>query len=337
MRRTVLPALAMACTVLCATLGFAACAAAQAQRPRRLASDSRSSSRAPRATRRTPSVIGSGWTRLVKVLRDGSSTTARHLIVLAEKAGADEQRATAEVTRAVLAKLATALKPADQLFIMFIGHGGGEGDRREVQPGGARPERGGMERAPEAGRRRASRSWTPTSASFPYLAGLAAPGRVVITATNSFAQRFHTEFPEGFIQAFGTDAADADKNGRISLLEAFTYASRLVAQHYEQSGTMATEKAVLDDTGDGKGAMPPARAPTGRSPASRIWTRRRWRRSSNPEVQQLLQRQQALTEQVDELRRRQPTMPPAEFDREFERLIIDLATVSREVRRRSGA
>jgi hypothetical protein len=50
-------------------------------------------------------------------------------------------------------------------------------------------------------------------------------------------------------------------------------------------------------------------------------------------VQPLLGRQQALTEQVDELRRRRPSMSAEEFDREFEKLIIELAIVSRDVRR----
>ena len=45
-------------------------------------------------------------------------------------------------------------------------------------------------------------------------------------------------------------------------------------------------------------------------------------------------RRQALTEQVDDLRRRRPAMTPADFDREFETLIVELAVVSRDVRRK---
>ena len=67
-----------------------------------------------------------------------------------------------------------------------------------------------------------------TSSSFPYLAGLAAQGRVVVTATNSAAQRFATVFPEGFIKALQSPEADLDKNGRVSVLEAFNFASRFV-------------------------------------------------------------------------------------------------------------
>ena len=273
---------------------------------------------------------------MVTVLRDRFKYDAAHLIVLAEKPGANEQRATAEATRAVLTKLAATLKPADQLFIMFIGHGGGEGAEAKFNLVG--PDLSAVEwnALLKPVRSRIVLADT-TSASFPYLAGLAGPGRVIITATNSFAQRFHTEFPAGFIQAFTAEAADADKNARISLLEAFTYASRLVAQHYEQAGTMATEKALIDDTGDGVGRDAAATGADGTVAGLTYLDAPPMATSSNPEVQQLLQRQQALTEQVDDLRRRKPAMPKAEFDREFERLIIELAVVSRDVRRRSGA
>ena len=44
----------------------------------------------------------------------------------------------------------------------------------------------------------------------------------------------------------------------------------------------------------------------------------------------------ALTDQVDDLRRRQPSMTPEQYDQEFEKLIIELALVSRDVRQRTG-
>jgi hypothetical protein len=53
-------------------------------------------------------------------------------------------------------------------------------------------------------------------------------------------------------------------------------------------------------------------------------------------VQQLLLRQRALTDQVDDLRRRQPSMTPEQYDQEFEKLIVELSLVSREVRKRTG-
>lgn len=272
---------------------------------------------------------------LAGVLRDRFKYDASRLLVFAEQPLAGEERATAAAIRAALTTLASTVAPADQVVIVFIGHGGGQGADAKFNLIG--PDLSVAEWAallkPIRGR---VALVDTTSASFPYLAGLSAEGRVVITATSSFAQRFHTTFPEGFIQAFTSEGADADKNGRISLLEAFEHASRVVKQVYEQKGTMATEVAALDDNGDGKGRDAATAGPDGAVAALTYLDTPVMETSKDPETQKLLTQQQALTEQVDDLRRRQTTMPAAEYEREFERLMGELAVVSREVRRRTG-
>src|SRR5438093_713161 len=65
-----------------------------------------------------------------------------------------------------------------------------------------------------------------SSASFPFLQRLAARDRIVVTSTDSTAQQFETIFPEFFIKAFEGQEADLDKNGRVSIWEAFEFASR---------------------------------------------------------------------------------------------------------------
>jgi hypothetical protein len=271
--------------------------------------------------------------RLAATLRSKAKLDADRLIVLAEQPGDGEQRASAENVRAALTKLAAAMKPDDLLFVMLIGHGGGEGADAKfnlVGPDLSIAEWSNLLK-PISGRVAVVDA---TSSSFPYLAGLSAPGRVVITATNSYAQRYHTIFAESFIDALGAASADADKNGRISLLEAFNLASRLQAQHYEQDKRLATEKAVLDDTGDGVGRDASATGPDGTLAGVTYLDVVEVPKVADPEVQALLIKRQELTEKVDALRRRQPEMAPAEFDKEFEALIIELSLVSREVRRR---
>ncbi len=54
--------------------------------------------------------------------------------------------------------------------------------------------------------------------------------------------------------------------------------------------------------------------------------------SSDPEMQKLLLQQQQLTEQIDDLRRRRTMLPADEFDKQLEKLITDLAVVSRKIR-----
>ena len=66
---------------------------------------------------------------------------------------------------------------------------------------------------------------------------LAGPGRIVVTATDSTAQEFETVFAEWFVKALTEMAADTDKNGRISLFEAFTYASAGVRRWYDEQNS----------------------------------------------------------------------------------------------------
>ena len=275
-----------------------------------------------------------GWLdSLVQLLRERFKFDAAHLSVLAEQAQAGEQRSTAENVRALFARLGKEVKANDLVFVMLIGHGGGQGADAKynlIGPDLTIPEWNELLK-PIAGR---IALVDTTSSSFGFLAGLAGPNRIVMTATNSHAQRYHTVFPDAFIKALTADAADVDKNQRVSLLEAFTYASRLVAQHYEQDGRLPTERAMFDDTGDGKGRDAVTDGPDGTVAGLTYLDLPEAATSADPAVQQLLTRQQQLVAEVDELRRRRPSMPPAEFDREFEKLIIELSVVSRDIRRK---
>jgi hypothetical protein len=270
---------------------------------------------------------------LVRTLRDRFKYDAAHLLVLTEKPGAGEARADAATVRSALARLTTSMTTSDQLILILIGHGSGQGSDLKFNLMG--PDLSVAEwatlLAPVPGRLAVVNT---TSASFPFIGALAGPGRVVITATNANAQRYHTVFPEGFVEALASDAADTDKNSRISLLEAFTYANRVVAQHYERSNIIPTETAALDDDGDGKPRTGTAEGTDGTVAGLTYLDAAVVATSADPEVQKLLARQQALTEQVDDLRRRQGSMPAAQFDSELEKLLTELAVVSRQVRER---
>ena len=273
--------------------------------------------------------------QLSGILRQRLGLDASNVIVLAEQPKAGELRGSAEDVKATFAKLTKELKPEDLVFIMLIGHGSGDGATAKFNLIGPdlTVEEWKALLEPMAARAVIVDS---TSSSFPFLAGLAGKNRIVITATNSYSQRFHTVFPDAFIKALSAAEADADKNGRLSVLETFTFASRLVADHYERAGRLSTETAVVDDTGDGKGRAATATGEDGSIASFTYLDVVAAPKSSDPAVQQLLDRQQSLIEQVDELRRRRNSMAADAFDREFEKLIVDLALVSRDVRRKTG-
>ncbi len=91
------------------------------------------------------------------------------------------------------------------------------------------------------------------SSSAPFLSILSGPQRVIITATKSGYEQNYTRFGEYFAEAIAEPKADLDKDGQTSLLEAFLTASHRVDEFYSAAGRLATERALLDDNGDGLG------------------------------------------------------------------------------------
>ena len=223
----------------------------------------------------------------------------------------------------------------DVVLVMLIGHGSLDagvakfnlvGPDLDAAAVGA-PARGpaGQARLRQCDRRELSRSWNRSPA----------PNRIVITATDSTAQRFDTVFPDLFVKAIDDPATDQDRNGRLSLWEVFTQTSAAVRQYYEQRGQLATERALLDDNGDRVGREAGAPGADGALARTTYLDADPVDAATDPEVAALLTRQRVLEEQAEALKLRKPLMPPAQWDAQFEKLMIELARVSRAIRSRS--
>ena len=91
------------------------------------------------------------------------------------------------------------------------------------------------------------------SASAPFIDRLTGPNRVIVTATRSGAEANFTRFGDYVSQAVMDLSADLDKDGQVSLLEAFLTASRNTQAHYDGQRQLATEHALLEDNGDARG------------------------------------------------------------------------------------
>lgn len=274
-----------------------------------------------------------GWLDgMATTLRDKFKLGSAQLTVMAEQAREGELRATAENVRTTFTKLATSLQSPDVLFVMLIGHGTADGASAKFNLVGPdlSVEDWKAVLAPIKSRVVFVNS---SSASFPFAAGLTGERRIIITSTSTVAQRYSTMFADAFIQALNAGAADLDKNERISMWEAFFYASRIVKQYYEQKGLLATERALLEDNGDGKGRE--AMSATGEDGTLSTMTYLdavTGAKATDPALQMLLQKQELLAEQVDELKRKKATMPEAEYDAAWEKLMIELATVGAAIR-----
>lgn len=95
-----------------------------------------------------------------------------------------------------------------------------------------------------------------SSASAPFLNKLSGAGRVVITATRSGAEENYTRFGTHFVKALLSPDSDFDKDGQVSLLEAFLAGSANLAEFYKTEGRLASEHPLIDDNGDGLGTPP---------------------------------------------------------------------------------
>jgi hypothetical protein len=143
-------------------------------------------------------------------------------------------------------------KPGGELWLVFIGHGTFDGRSAKFNLRG--PDISAADLAAVLKPcRRPLIVIECASASGPFLKALSAPGRVIITATRSGSEINFSRFGQYMARAIADPAADLDKDGETSLLEAFLAASRQVSQFYKDDGRLMTEHALLDDNGDGLG------------------------------------------------------------------------------------
>ncbi len=258
------------------------------------------------------------------------------LIVLAETESAGVQKSTRENVRRVLTDLRRRMTKDDQLLVMLIGHGtsidGEDAKFNLVGPDLSASEWGDLVR-PLPGR---IVFVNTTAASFPFLHKLAGRGRIVLTATDAAAQQFETVFAEFFIKAFGDQAADLDRNTRVSMWEAFTFASAGVRQWFEQKGQLPTERPLLDDTGAGIGRE--AQNPGTDGAIARVTYLEpdaTLALPSDTALAGLMTRRAALETQLEELKARKESTPPDQYDAELEKLLVEIARLSAQIRAKS--
>lgn len=274
-------------------------------------------------------------TAFTAILRDDFAYKPDHVFVL-DEAGDGAQKATRENVQRLFGDLRKRLSKDDQLLVLLVGHGTVDGsDDAKFNLVG--PDLSAAEWAellkPLPGR---LVFVDTTGASFPFLKRLAGRNRVVLTATDSAAQQFETVFPEYFVKAFAEDEADADKSGRVSIWEAFQYASAQVRKYFEEKGQLATERPLLDDTGAGVGRE--AQAPGSDGALARttyLEPEPELQLPSDATLALLIRRRAAIERSLDELKARKEGMPPDQYESELERILTELARVASQIRAKS--
>lgn len=261
---------------------------------------------------------------------------ARHIVLGGETADAAAPVAGTDRDRVKLALEAETKDGAAELWIVLVGHGTFDGKEAKLNLRG--PDLSATDLAawlkPFA---RPLAIIDTASSSAPFLAKLAAPRRVIVTATRSGHQHNYARFGKFLAAAVGDPQTDLDKDGQISLLESFLSASHRTAEFYKTEGRLATEHALLDDNGDGlgtpadwfRGTRATKRARDG---AALDGLRAHQFHLVRSPMEQALSvearaRRDQLEQKISELRETKAKVPEAAYFKELERLMLELATV----------
>lgn len=271
-------------------------------------------------------------------------------------------RSDREGVEAAVNSMGAAADPSARVLVVLIGHGSYRNGQARFNLPGRDLDAEEWDALLEALGDRTVAVVNAASASGPFIEALSGPDRAVITATRTGGERNETRFPGFFAEALAEEGADLDRDGRLSLLEAFTWTRAEVGRWYEEQGLLLTEHAVLDDNGDGEGSEEPGpdgpdgvlaglfrlSAPATVAGAARgegevptaVGAPGTGAAAGGAPVDSVAARLRSelstLEEQVARLRQRRETLDPEEYEARLEELLVEIALKNREIRGRSG-
>ena len=269
------------------------------------------------------------------------------LVYLVDQATEASKNVTGKPSREEIIKafdrFAKEAGPEDVIFVTLIGHGTyASGTARFNLPGPdltAADFNGLLQKLPT----KQIVFVNTTSSSGPFVEALSGPGRTIVTATRNGAEQYATLFGGYFIDALTSEVADADKNKRVSVLEAFNFSKAEVARAYEKQGLLATEHALLDDNGDKEGSQAPGVAgkdgkisTDGKVAGILSFGASGAGLPSDPKLRALYEERVALERQMENLRLLKDGMPAAKYTAELERIATALAQKRREIQAAEG-
>ena len=281
-------------------------------------------------------------TRLYETLINQLGFAEKNVFLLNESAAAGgpeegsealpSKRATADEVRKTFASIKSSANPDSLLLVVLIGHGSFDNQQAKFNLIG--PDLTAKDYAQLIGSLPNKRVVFVdcSSSSGEFVKPLSTEGRVVVTATRSGNEQNATVFADHFIAGLVDGAADADKNGRVSVLEAFNYATRMTADWYKQKNRLATEHALIDDNGDGTGHEEATAGDGTLSKVVYLDSKNVEEAAGSAELERLIKERQRLEEEVEKLKARKAEMKKDEYEAELERLLVDLAKVNQLIK-----
>ena len=280
---------------------------------------------------------------LVAVVSEKFGLPADRIIYLGEDPAADpriQDRSTQENVDRAFTKLVSNSQPGDHIFVVLIGHGSyTAGESRFNLPGpDLTAEDFGLRLDQLSDRRVAFVNLA--SASGEFVKALSGDGRTIVTATRTGRERNETIFGGYFVDAFTGEAADLNKDGRVSVWEAFEFARTEVTREYETSNRIATEHPVLDDNGDGEGSTELVDAADGALARTMFLAAdpalAAARATNDPELRALLEQKADVEQRIEGLLALRDQIDQDRYENELEELLVELALTNREISARTG-
>lgn len=255
--------------------------------------------------------------------------------LLCDKVCAPPNRSTADEVRKAFADLQQKATAESSVYLFLIGHGTFDGQQAKFNLVGPdlpvaayREMLGGI-------KARRVLIFNLASASGEFVKPLAGPGRIVVTATRSGQEQTATKFAEYLIAALDAEEADVDQNKRLSVLEAYNYATRLVEEFYQGAGRLATEHALLEDNGDGVGHQ---KAEAGDGGLARVTylDSPSAPAGGGEAAAKLVTERTRLEEAVEQLKTKKEQMPAEKYEEELEKLLLQLAKINQSIKEKTG-
>lgn len=228
-------------------------------------------------------------------------------------------------TKAAVARAVTALQsagPDDTVMIVLIGFGTFDGTSAKFNLPG--PDMTPRDFAPLLGKMQSKRVVfvNTASASGPFVDALRGPGRIIVAATRNGAEKYATLFGGPFVDAFANEAADTNRDGAVTILEAFEFAQKQVEASFAREGIMQTEHATIDDTS--------------RAALLSLGHAQRAALPADPKLRALYVERQQLEQRIESLKLLKSSMDPDKYAAELEKLATELAEKSRQIRQAEG-
>jgi len=258
-----------------------------------------------------------------KALVEKFGFSANRVIVLSDK-----KTVQAEIQKA-FTTLKDQLKPLDTFFLFFIGHGSGDNGQYKFNISG--PDFTADDYIKLLGTLSVGRivivAGTPSSGAA--LEKFAGKNRIVVTATRNGQEGNDIVFYDYFLEALQSNVADEDKDQKVSVWEAFKYANTATERFYKEEGRLSTEQPQISDNGTPTADYkkePPLLARSTSFVVDRPIV------SSDPKLQALLNQRKDIEQKIEALRLNKSSVPAADYDKQLEELLVQLALKNQEIR-----